>query len=368
MIIRGFVFFIVVVGTFLNSSESFAERWGTEMRLAATSTPNVLVWQNRNAIRGRITDTENRPIERVRVELRDEVEMAITQTYTDALGRYAFNSLTLGTFIVKVYSNGKFAEASARVTLTPARIGGGTSHQEILDIALRTIEEARGKSTPTSKNAITFVQDVPEPARKAYEKAVGFLDQGKTEEGVEALKDALRLFVNYFMAWERLGVEYVKLQRYDAALLALTQAVKINQSGADSLYALGYTEYQLQHWREATEALERSLRFSPQSPNAAFAHYYLGLSLLKEKKPADAEAHLKQAYTLGQNSIPADAHWHLAQLYTNAKRYKEAADELEVFLKRTPGNQDSRRIRELIKQLRSKEKSATGTPSQSFSR
>lgn len=363
MVIRGCIFLFAVAGTFLSPSKSLGKEHGAETRFGSVGNSNVWVWQNRNAIRGRITDTENRPIERIRVELRDEVEMAVAQTYTDSLGRYAFNSLSLGTFIVKVYSNGKYAEASARVTLTPARIGGGTSHQEILDIPLRTIEEARGKSAPTSKNAIAFVQDVPEPARKAYEKAVGLLEQGKTEEGVEALKDALRLFMNYFMAWERLGVEYVKLQQYEAALLALNQAVKINQSGADSLYALGYTEYQLQHWREAIEALERSLRFAPRSPNAVFAYYYLGLSLLKEKKPAEAEAHLKQACTLGQNTIPADAHWHLAQLYTNAKRYKEAADELEVFLKRTPGNQDSQRIRELIRQLRSKEKGATGTPS-----
>jgi tetratricopeptide (TPR) repeat protein len=250
------------------------------------------------------------------------------------------------------------------VTLTPARIGGGTSHQEIVDIALLTLEEARGKSAATSKTGVTFAQEVPEPARKAYEKAVGLLEQGKTEEGVDGLKEALKLFTNYFLAWERLGIEYVKLQHYEAALFALNQAVKINQSAADSLYALGYTQYQLHHWPEASEALGRSLRLSPNSPNAAFAHYYWGLALLKESKPGEAETHLKQAHTLGQNHLPAELHWHLAQLYSHAKRYKEAADELEIYLKRSPGHQDAERIRDLIKQLRGKEKTAAPAPSE----
>lgn len=319
--------------------------------------------QSRNAIRGRITDTENRPLQRLRVELRDEVEMVVTQAYTDSLGRYAFNNLSLGTFIIKVYSDGKHAERSVRVTLTPARIGGGTSHQELVDIEIPTVEAARGKTVPNPKAGVTFAQEVPEAARRVYEKAVAQLEQGKTEDGVEGLKESLKLFTTYFLAWERLGIEYTKLQQYDAALLALSEAIKINESAADSLYALGYTEYQLHHWHAAVDALDHSLRLLPASPNAAFAHYYLGLALVKDQKPEEAAAHLKQAFTLGQATIPADLHWHLAQLYSNAKRYKEAADELELYLKRSPGHQDAARIRDLIKQLRSKEKSAAPVPS-----
>ncbi|HEV2664976.1 MAG TPA: carboxypeptidase-like regulatory domain-containing protein, partial [Blastocatellia bacterium] len=55
--------------------------------------------QNRNAINGLITDTSNRPLNRIRVELLDDVEMAITQTYTDTTGRYSFRGLSTGTFI-----------------------------------------------------------------------------------------------------------------------------------------------------------------------------------------------------------------------------------------------------------------------------
>lgn len=41
---------------------------------------SVSFQQNRNTINGVITDTSNRPLNRIRVELLDDVEMAITQT------------------------------------------------------------------------------------------------------------------------------------------------------------------------------------------------------------------------------------------------------------------------------------------------
>ena len=52
--------------------------------------------------------------------------------------------------------------------------------------------------------------------------------------------------------------------------------------------------------------------------------------------------------------MPADVHMHLAQLHSNNKRYKEAADELEVFLKETPDARDAESIKNIIKQLRAK--------------
>lgn len=358
--IRGVIFLVLIAGLSLGLVRRMeALLPGTQAAAHTVTVPAV--WQSRNAIRGLVTDTKNRPLERLRVELKDEVEMTITQTYTDSLGRYAFYNLTIGTFIVKVNGNGVYAARSARVTLIPARAGGGTSHLELLDFTLLTLDEARGKTQPVNQG-VTFVQEVPEPARKAYEKAVNLLEQKKMEEGVETLKEALKLFTNYFLAWERLGVEYIRLEHYQAAHFALNQAVKINQSGHDSLYALGYAQFQLRQWHEAAQSLSNSLRLAPTSPNAAFAHYYLGLSLLKEQKPGEAEVHLKQARTLGQNNIPAELHWHLAQLYSTAKRYREAADELEVFLKRAPSHAEAESIRNLIKQLRGKEKNATAAP------
>ncbi|HEX5083306.1 MAG TPA: tetratricopeptide repeat protein [Blastocatellia bacterium] len=318
---------------------------------AAAST--VSFQQNRNAINGVITDTANQPLNRIRVELLNEVEMAITQTYTDTTGRYSFRGLSSGTFIVKAHSDGNYQGQSVRVSLFAARVGGG-AHYEQVDIVLKNRNEAKGSSVPNNSGP-TFAQEAPENARNAYEQAVKQLENSKqTSQGMDSLKEAIKLFPTYFLALERLGVEYVKLQQYEPAHVTLTRAIEVNPSGASSRYALGVSQFYLQKLPEAIESLRRSLQLAPDSPNAALAHFYLGLAYWNSGKAGDAEPHMKKAYQMGGDSIPPDIHMHLAKYYSDNKRYKEAADELELFLKFAPDARDAEKIKAIIKQLRAK--------------
>src|SRR5262245_32989594 len=150
-----------------------------DAKLAATlcaTVSSASFQQNRNAINGVITDTSGRPINRIRVELLNEVEMAITQTYTDTTGRYNFRGLSTGTFIVKANPDGTYLGQSVRVSLFGARVGG--SHYEQVDIVLKTRNETKGNSVP-SNSGPTFAQEAPANARKAYEQAVKQLENNK---------------------------------------------------------------------------------------------------------------------------------------------------------------------------------------------
>ncbi|MDQ3013352.1 MAG: carboxypeptidase-like regulatory domain-containing protein, partial [Acidobacteriota bacterium] len=158
---------------------------------AASAFPETQL-QNRNSINGRITDTNGEPLNRLRVELLDEVEMSIKQTYSDTLGRYSFNGLSAGTFTVKAHSDGKYAGRSVRVSLYSARNGGG-SHQEQLDLVLNTVNEARGENTPSNTGSI-FAQDIPDNARKIYDRAIKQLDVKHTDQGMALLQEAVNIF------------------------------------------------------------------------------------------------------------------------------------------------------------------------------
>jgi tetratricopeptide (TPR) repeat protein len=320
--------------------------------------PTSSAVQSRNSISGVVSDSQYRPINRLRIELLDEVEMRIKQTYTDAGGRYSFNNLSSGTFIVRVNSDGVYATQSVRVTLYVARAGSG-SHYEQVDIRMKTIEETRPSSIPANKGS-TFAQEVPENARKAYNRAVKQFEANQIDQAVASLKEALRLFPTYFVALERLGVEQVKAQQYDQARATLLKAKEVNPNGAASLYALGVSHFYLQELTDAAETLRKSLLLAPESANAPLSHFYLGLAYWNLGKPAEAEPHLKKAYQTGGNTVPPDIHMHLAKYYSDNKRYKEAAEELEMFLKNAPDARDAEKIKSLIKQLR--EKMQNGTP------
>ncbi|MGI9056846.1 MAG: hypothetical protein ACR2F2_13710 [Pyrinomonadaceae bacterium] len=63
-----------------------------------------------------------------------------------------------------------------------------------------------------------------------------------------------------------------------------------------------------------------------------------------------------KAKKLGNNSLP-DIHWELALLYYyNLKRYNEAADELELYLKAKPKAENKEQVKKLIQTFRSKAK------------
>ena len=226
---------------------------------------------------------------------------------------------------------------------------------EQVDFTLKTRDEVDKSARPTTTGT-TFAQNVPDDARAAYERAIESLDKRQdADHGIAELKKAVELFPTYYLALERLGGEYVKLKQYEEAVRVLNAAVEINPRGHPSMYALGVARYYLKQIPEAIELLRRSLSLAPDSPNSAFSHMFLGMALLKDGKFAEAETHLKRAHEIGDKQVP-DVHMYLAQMYSNSKRYKEAADELELFLKETPDARDAESIRNIIKQLRAKAK------------
>lgn len=313
--------------------------------------------QGGNSIGGHVYDPSHRPVAQVRVELLDEVDSVLATTRTDGTGHYVFRSLSAGTFQVRVLTDGtNYASQTERVTITNfsrRTPSGGTaiSGAEYVqkDFTLRLREDA--STSPTGPAGTVFAQNVPDEARRIYEKAVADLDGGKNEEqGLAGLKKAIDLFPNYYLALERLGNEYARRNQFESARLVLTRAVEINPSGQRSQYLLGVTLYRLKQFSAAIEPLRQSVALAPNSINS---HMWLGLALLKDGQLDQAENHLKRAYALGGKRIP-EVHMHLAQMYSNSKRYREAADELELFLKEAPDARDAENIKKLIKQLREK--------------
>jgi Tfp pilus assembly protein PilF len=66
-----------------------------------------------------------------------------------------------------------------------------------------------------------------------------------------------------------------------------------------------------------------------------------------------AEAAFIRARDLTHGKV-AEIHRQLAALYIDLKRYREAADELEVALKADPKSADADKLKELVKELRDK--------------
>lgn len=315
--------------------------------------------QGRNSISGHVFSASRHPIPQMYVVLQDDFYREVTRTRTDDSGSYSFNNLTQGNYLVEVQTSGtNFVGQTARVTIqnftrNVPGVGVTNSGSEFVqqDFILRTAD-AKGFTARMGPPQAVFVQEVPDAARKLYAEAVEKIDSNQMNAGLERLKKAIEIFPRYYAALDRLGTEYVKGQQYDPAIPVLTRSVEVNSRGYSSWYALGLAQYNLRQQTAAVESLRRCVTLNPASVNSQL---WLGTALRQTSKLDEAETHLKKANELASLKVP-EAHWQLALLYNQLKRYGEAADELEQFLKVQPDSRDAESIKKLIKKLRDEER------------
>jgi hypothetical protein len=307
---------------------------------AAKPSTVVVAQQVSNSITGHVSDDGRAPIPDLQVELLNEVDSVIQRAKTDSSGLFVFRRLSDGTFQVRVQTYGtNYISQTKRVEL-----GRWRGFDEV-DFVLAT----KQTSSTTAVQGVLFVQEVPEQARKQYEKGTALLEKtAQRKEGVETLKKAIEIFPLYFDALELLGTEYVKQQEYEPAIPVLTKAIEVNGRAYQSLYALSVAQYNLKHLTQAVESMKRAIALNQGSINA---NLWLGMLLRQTQKLDQAETYLKQADHLAASQSP-EVHWQLALLFNQLKRYKEAADELELFLKVEPDAKDTELIKKLIQRFR----------------
>jgi tetratricopeptide (TPR) repeat protein len=187
--------------------------------------------QSGNSISGHVFGLDRQPLTDVYVELLDDLNRTIARTRTNGSGRYSFYGLSQGRFRVRAMPLGTNYEEqeeeveiqnfTSQSALGGVRTSGFSNEQRDFYLRLR-------KGATAVTNEAVFVQEVPDEAKKLYEKAISDLNEKKEKEGFEGLKSALEIFPKYFAALERLGLEYVRLGHFEAAQILLTIAVDVN--------------------------------------------------------------------------------------------------------------------------------------------
>ena len=307
-------------------------------------------------INGTVFDAQTRrPVGDLYVELQSFGGRSFGRVRVEPSGRFVFRLSNPGTYTVKVLTLGtNYLETSQEVELRTFPLGGGrfSSDQVFVDFQLkldpRKINVGSG-GAPT----VVFAQDVPDEARKLFKKAVEQLGD-KKDTGLDSLKQALEIFPNYYDALDLLGTEYVRRQQYIEGVPFLLRAIDVNQRSYSSYYALGIASYSLKDIQAAIKALRAAVTINPLSIQA---QVFYGMVLRINGDFAPAEKALLEAKKLTEDRTPfAEVHRQLGLLYNETGRYKEAADELERYLKVAPKGTDKEAVKKQIAELRAKAK------------
>lgn len=308
-----------------------------------------------STIEGTVYDSSGNPLSDIFMELLNDYGQMLQRARTDGTGRYRFDGLSDGRYSVRAMAfNKDFFDETKPVVIQTQNIRGGEGSTTVqADFYLKP---SRLPFADKSLGVI-FAQEIPSDAKKAYETAVKELEQKRPETGFAKLNEAITIFPNYFEAIHRIGQELYTAKRYKEAVPYFFKASQINNKSITSLYFLGLSLHNLgpEYNKAALTALNQALVFAPASMQVL-----LGVGTVERAmgKFDDAEKHLLLAKKMSKGEV-AEIHKELAQLYGNdLKKYKEAADELEAYLKVSKLPQAEVKIyRKKVDEMREKAKS-----------
>ncbi len=303
-----------------------------------------------NTISGHVFNDKRQPVSNIYVELLNETNGVLSRVKTNSGGRYFFPGLSGGSFTIKVLPYGTDLEEQAtEVNIATDGITGRSPSENVQqDFYLKLRRTAMDEKSLTG---VVFVQDIPENAKKLYEKAVESLNKKNTDEGIVVLENALTAFPTYYVVLIRLGQEYGSLQKWTLAYETFKRAIAVNPKSFMGWYGLASAAKEAQMTDEAIKAAQEAVSILPSSTDAFLL---LGLCQRKAKNYPEAEKTLKQANKLAKGKSP-DIHWNLALLYAhNLSNFAGAANHLELYLKVKPDSVGNDDVKKLIKQFRQK--------------
>ncbi|HYJ87173.1 MAG TPA: tetratricopeptide repeat protein [Pyrinomonadaceae bacterium] len=295
-----------------------------------------------NSISGMIVSSTGQRIQRrVSVRLRTMTRGDRVST-TDEYGNFVFRGLPSGDFVVVIDKEQDFEPFSQNVSvIQPRGMPPQTYH-----LSIRLELKGRPEARPGVLNA--EFANVPKPALVHYNNAADQAKKKNHQGAIEQLKLAIQEYPSFTLAFNELGVQYLKLNQLEKADEAFQDALKITPDSFAALINRGIANVMLKRYGEAIPILRKALKKNDQS---AVGHYFLGQALANSGLFEQAEKELLASLELGKEQMK-EAHRLLAIIYSSRGAKKQAADELEAYLKLAPNTSDAEQLRETIRKLK----------------
>jgi len=305
-----------------------------------------------NTIKGKVRSTNGVTVNNAIVELRQNGGVGTGETVTRNDGDFAFSGLVAAEYELTVTIAGyEPAVQLARFTQMDRMDLPQVLNVEVI---IRAKPEAVLAPPGTS-----FVQDVPKPARAAFDKGTAKLREGKSDDAIALFREAISLFNDYFNANFQLGAELYRRGSLQEALQALERARQINDREAAVFHLFGLVMVKQQKFGVAEYAFGEAVRL-----NAAdtASHFYRGLMQIelarqmvdKAQRAAElahAEQELTRAWELSDKRLTG-VYRQRARISEMRGDREAAARELENYLKAEPNAKDAVAVREMITRLR----------------
>ena len=307
-----------------------------------------------NMIRGKIRAANGAPINGAIVELREAAGGIIGQTVTRNDGDFDFSRVVPAEYEIHVSSAG----FEANMQMVRFAQTDRMNFYEVVNVEILLKPRADPAVHPAG---VSFAQEVPANARAAFEKGIAKLREGKSEEGVAFLREAVTIFNQYFDANFTLAREFFRTGKDSEALEALERARQVNERESAVYHLFGLIMLKQRKFTVAEFAFREAVHFNN---NNASAHFYRGRALIelalrnKDEKErtadlSESEKELNQAWDMSGKKM-FEVYVQRARIHERRGEKEAAATDLENFLKAEPNAPNAAVIRQAIDNLRKK--------------
>lgn len=178
-------------------------------------------------------------------------------------------------------------------------------------------------------------------------------EKGDYAHAVEAYRQALTIKPNSLIGHYNLAEALYSNQDYQGAEKEYRRVLELRPGklAINARHFLGLALYKQGRLDEAMTEYQAAIELAGGSYSEA--RYNLGIALLERGQPQAAEREFRLAVEQEKKSWP-EAHYNLAQALEKQKRYNEAADEYDVYLKLAPAAANAKTMREYVDYLRRK--------------
>jgi tetratricopeptide (TPR) repeat protein len=297
---------------------------------------------------GRVSLPDGKPATRVKVYL-ETVNGVKRDVLTDDQGYYEIRGLTGGRFRMTAVNpnDATMYSDTAERDSTQAY-----ANRLQINIYLRYPMHGKKDAPPGTVNAAEAAQDIPKPARKAYEQGLKFQKDNQAEKALVSLNQAIELYPDYFQALTERGNLLMQQNKLAESEADFVRALQLNEKYPPALRGLGYCQIQQRQFPAAVSNLEKAFVLEPNAPLTLLLLGYANLSLSRYE---EAKQCLQQALKIGPESA-ARARVHLAEIYAREQKFKEAADEIRAYLKAKPDAADAANLRKMEEDWRARSK------------
>ena len=263
-------------------------------------------------------------------------------TTSDEYGNFVFRGLPSGDYTIVIDKEKDFEPYVQGVSIVQPR---GMPPQTY-NLSVRLIAKAGTFGSPGVINA--ELARVPKRALDKYNRAQELSNLGDRAGAIEELQGAITEYPEFMLAYNELGVQYMKLNDYHKADEALQSALKINPKAFMPLLNRGIVLFTLKRYTDAEKLLREVVKMKSDS---AVGHYFLGQAVAYLGNFDEAEKELLRAIELGGKEMK-EAHRLLAIIYSSRKDNSKTIAELETYLRLNPTTADAEQLRAVIKKLK----------------